>query len=453
MVHPQANWLKEHNGRHQLHPMTPQAAVAAHPPVIIASGDGVHVTDVDGRRFLDCQGGLWCVNAGHGRQEIKDAIIAQLDTLQYYTLFPGSANAPSIQLSAKLCEIAAEERIAKVFFSSGGSDTVEAALKISRQYWKIMGEPERYKFISLRNGYHGVHFGGLSASGGNFWKRSYEPLMGGFFQVESPYLYRNPFTEDPEELAAICATLLEREIEHQSPDTVAAIIAEPVQGAGGVIVPPTSYWPRLREICDRHGILLIADEIVTGLGRSGCLFGSRGWGVKPDIITLAKGLTSGYVPLGATLINDRVAQAFDRDSPHAVFAHGLTYSGHPVACAAGLASVELVLKEDFPANAAAVGAYFLERLRTTLSRHAPIGDIRGKGLMIAIEMVKDRRTKEPFSPVDPFPIAISEYCVANGVMVRCIAHKIIISPPLVFTRDHVDLAVDVLDQAFSLHTP
>jgi adenosylmethionine-8-amino-7-oxononanoate aminotransferase len=398
------NWLHENNAKHQLHPMLPQFTLSEHPPVIIDRADGVKVFDLNGKGYIDCQGGLWCVNAGHGRAEIKQAIVDQLDKLQYYTLFPGSTHGPSIELSAKICEITQEENIKKVFFSSGGSDATESALKIARQYWKIEGQPERIKFISLRNGYHGLHFGGMSACGGNAWKRAYEPLVPGFFQVESPHLYRNPFTEDPEELSAICASLLEREIEYQVPDTVAAVIAEPIQGAGGVIVPPASFWPKIREICDRHGVLLIADEVITGLGRSGCLFGARGWGVKPDIMCMAKGLTSGYIPLGATLLNARVAAAFDRN--------------------------------------------FLAALKHRLEPYSAIGDIRGKGLMIAVEMVKDRRTREPFGPTDAYPIAISEFCLREGVMVRSIVNKLIISPPLIFTKEHADEVTDVLRQAF-----
>jgi putrescine---pyruvate transaminase len=302
----------------------------------------------------------------------------------------------------------------------------------------------------LRNGYHGLHFGGMSACGNNAWKKSYEPLMPGFFQVESPYLYRNPFTSDPEELSAICAALLERELVYQVPDTVAAVIAEPIQGAGGVIVPPASFWPRMRAICDRHGVLLIADEVVTGLGRSGAVFGSRGFGVKPDIMCLAKGLTSGYVPLGATLLNERVAAAFDRkDGPHSAFMQGFTYSGHPLACAAGLASIELTLREKLPENARVVGDYAMGRIREALAGVKAIGDIRGKGLMICMELVKDRATKEPFGPTDPYPSAISDFCLQRGVMIRCVVNMLIISPPLTFAKEHADEVVAVLKDAFA----
>ncbi|KRV76394.1 hypothetical protein AO738_13830 [Pseudomonas citronellolis] len=435
-----------------MHPMQDPKALQDNPPVIIESGDDVFITDVDGRRFIDCQGGLWCVNAGYGRKEIVEAVSRQMEKLAYYSLFPGSTNAPSIELSQKLIEITAEEGMAKASFGLGGSDAVESALKIARQYWKLEGQPEKYKFISLYNGYHGLNFGGMSACGGIAWRSSYEPLMPGFFQVEGPHLYRNPFTDDPQELAEICAQLMERQIELQGPHTVAAIIAEPIQGAGGVIVPPASYWPRLRQIADKYNLLLIADEVITGLGRSGSLFGSRGWGVKPDIMCLAKGISSGYVPLSATLVNARVAKAWEKDAGFtSVYMHGYTYSGHPVSCAAGLAAIDLVLKENLTENARVVGDYFLDKLLELKSKHRAIGDVRGKGLMIAIELVKDRASKEPFGPEDTFPPAISETCVNNGVMIRTIVNKLIISPPLTFTREHVDEVVRVLDLAFTTH--
>ncbi|MNQ81840.1 Taurine--pyruvate aminotransferase [compost metagenome] len=340
--------------------------------------------------------------------------------------------------------------MAKVSFGLGGSDAVESALKIARQYWKLEGQGEKYKFISLYNGYHGLNFGGMSACGGIAWRSSYEPLMPGFIQVEGPHLYRNPFTNDPEELAEICAQLMERQIEIQGAHTVAAIIAEPIQGAGGVIVPPASYWPRLRQIADKYNVLLIADEVITGLGRSGALFGSRGWGVKPDIMCLAKGISSGYVPLSATLVNQRVAKAWEKDAGFtAVYMHGYTYSGHPVSCAAGLAAIDIVVKENLAENARVVGDYFMAKLLELKDKHRAIGDVRGKGLMLAVELVKDRVTKEPFGPDDAYPVAISEGCVSKGVMIRTIVNKLIISPPLTFTKDHVDEVVEALDKTFA----
>jgi putrescine---pyruvate transaminase len=447
-----SDWLKDSVGRYAFHPMADPKETVAHRPPIIVRGDGVYITDLDGRRMIDCQGGLWCVNAGYGRQEIIDAVTRQLHELPYYNLFPGGANAPSVRLAAKLCELAAPEKMSKVLFSSGGSDATETAFKIARQYWKLVGEPERVKIISFRGGYHGLHFGGMSACGGDAWRRSYEPMMPGFINCEWPNLYRPPAEGlTPEALVELCARLLEREIQYQQPDTVAALIAEPVQGAGGVNVPPASWFPKLRAICDRYGILLIADEVITGLGRSGALFGSREWQVKPDIMCLAKGITSGYIPLGATLINERVAAAWEASGPRAVLMHGYTYSGHPVGCAAGLAAVEIIEKERLSENARHVGEYFLQKLSALTSRHEVIGDVRGKGLMIAVELVKNRATKEPFSPADSYPTEISNLCVAAGVMLRTIVNKFIISPPLTFTRTHTDEVVQVFDRCLTEH--
>jgi len=447
-----SDWLRHSLGRYAFHPMADPKETVAHPPPIIVGGEGVYITDLDGRRMIDCQGGLWCVNAGYGRTEIIEAITRQLHELPYYNLFPGGANAPSVRLAAKLCELAAPEKIARVLFSSGGSDATETAFKVARQYWKLVGEPERVKVISFRGGYHGVHFGGMSACGGDAWRRSYEPLMPGFLNCEWPNLYRPPMEGlSAEGLVELCAGLLEREIQYQQPDTIAALIAEPIQGAGGVNVPPPSWFPRLRSLCDRYGILMIADEVITGLGRSGALFGSRGWEVKPDIMCMAKGLTSGYIPLGATLINERVAQAWTAEGPRAMVMHGYTYSGHPVGCAAGLAAIEIVERDDLPQNARLVGEYFLQKLMALKSRHEVIGDVRGKGLMIGVELVKNRATKEPFSPVDPYPGEISNLCVAEGVMLRTIVNKFVISPPLTFSRVHADEVVRVFDKCLTRH--
>jgi putrescine---pyruvate transaminase len=447
----EATWLKAEIGEHIFHPMAHPAATRGMKPPIVMRGDGVYVTDIDGRRMIDCQGGLWCVNAGYGRSEIIDAITEQLHELPYYTNFPGSATAPAMRLAAKLCEVTAQEGMVKAMFGSGGSDATETAFKLARQYWKIVGEPERVKVISLRGGYHGLHFGGMSACGGDAWRRSYEPMMPGFISVESPNLYRPPFAAAPDELARICANLLEREIQFQVADTVAAVIAEPIQGAGGVNVPPAIYWPLLREICDRHGVLLIADEVITGLGRAGSLFGSRLWGVKPDMMCLAKGISSGYIPLSATLVNGRIAHAFEADGFRSVVMHGYTYSGHPVACAAGVAAIDITLRENLTENARVVGDYFLERLLPLKDRFEVIGDIRGKGLMIAIELVKDRRTKEPFLPTDRYPGEVSDIFLDNGVMLRTIVNKFIISPPLTLTRDHVDEIIRVVEYGLAKH--
>jgi adenosylmethionine-8-amino-7-oxononanoate aminotransferase len=444
-----SNFIIEHNARHVWHPMADPKAVEADPPLIVARADGVRIEDIHGNRYLDCTAGLWNVNVGHNRAEIKEAIAAQLDRIAYYGTFTNTSNQPSIALSAKLTDMLATEGMTRLMFSSGGSDAIETALKLARQYWKLEGKPEKTKVFSLKNAYHGVHFGGLSAGGNALWRRAYEPLLPGFFQLDSPYLYRNPWTDDHEELGEICARALEREIVYQSADTVAAFIAEPVQGAGGLIVPPPNFWPRIREICDRHDILLIADEVVTGFGRTGSMFGSRLWGVKPDIMCFAKGINSGYVPLGATAVNARIAQAWKRDHPLAAIMHGYTYAGHPVACAAALANLAIVEGEDLAGNAARQGPYLLGRLKELRDRHVSVGDVRGQGLMLAIEFVRDKKTKEPYMPGDPFCVAVQRACRRRGAMLRIQGNKMIISPPLVFTRAHCDEMIGILDESLS----
>lgn len=432
------------------HPMLHPNDMKRREPIRIVRGDGCHVYDERGRQLVDGVAGLWNVNVGHNRAEVKEAIVRQLDELEYFQLFDGITHPRAEELSSKLIDMMEPEGMRRVLYSSGGSDSVETALKIARQYWKVRGQADRTKFISLKQGYHGTHFGGASVNGNTVFRRNYEPNLPGCFHVETPWLYRNPFTQDPEALGRICAELLEREILFQSPDTVAAFIAEPIQGAGGVIVPPANYWPLVREVCDRYGVLLIADEVVTGFGRSGSLFGSRGWGVMPDIMCLAKGISSGYVPLGATAVNARIEDAFAANADFGgAIMHGYTYSGHPVACAAALASLDIVLREDLPANAAKQGAHLIEALRPFVERFDALGEVRGKGLMVALDLVADKATRAPIDPMSGYANAVAEVARENGVLVRPVGTKIILSPPLVIQREQIDRIVAGLEAGFA----
>ncbi len=437
--------------RHMLYPFTNASYAAKNPPLVIEGGEGVFITDSEGKRYIDGQAGLWNVNVGHGRSEIKDAIAAQLDKLSFYSLFGGTTTTPAVELADRLCRMAGPEGMVKAFYSSGGSEANEAAFKLARQYWRHAGEPTRHKIISLKQAYHGVTLGALSANGSAAYRAHFEPLMPGFVQVETPFVYRNPFTTDPEALARLCAELLEREILYQGPSTVAAFIAEPVQGAGGVIVPPKTFWPLVREVCDRHGVLFISDEVVTGFGRLGSMFGARHWGVKPDIMVFAKGINSGYVPLGATLMNARIADAFltedDAQFTMAAFWHGNTYAGHPLACAAALANLDIVEREGLERNAGEVGAYLIDRFRDVQTRHPTMGDVRGLGLMIGIELVKDPETKEAFPLAARFGSRITELCKARGVLLRNLGDTFIISPPLVLTKAHADTMAEAFEAA------
>ena len=435
-----------------LHPMSIPAMDQAS-PVFLTRGQGVHVFDHSGKRYLDGMGGLWCVNVGHGREEMNEAIRRQLDKLAYFSTFGELSNEPSSMLASRIKSLLEPEGCGKVFFSLGGSDAVETALKLSRQFWRASGQPTKTRFISLKYAYHGVHFGGTSLNGMPSFKECYEPLVPGCSQVDNPFPYRNPWTDDAGELGRICADILDREIEFLGPQNVAAFIAEPVQGAGGVIVPPANYWPLVRKVCDKHDVLLISDEVVTGFGRSGCMFGARGWGVKPDIHCFAKGLTAGYVPLGATAVSKRIADAFDQPPPNGFIAHGYTYSGHPLACAAGLAAIGIVERENLVDNAAEVGSYLLAELKPLEERYEHLGEVRGKGLMLALDLVEDKKSREPVSPASGYSDRLAADCQQNGVIVRPVGPKIILSPPLTFSKENADLLATALDGAFSRVRP
>lgn len=435
------------------HPMSSSSPENRAKTLIIARGDGNYITDIDGNRMLDGVGGLWNVNVGHNRPTVKAAIAAQLDELAYYQTFDGIAHPRVFDLAERLTSMFAHEQMSRVLFNSGGSDAVETALKMARQYWIASGQPGRTRFLSLRNGYHGVHVGGTSVGGNGVYHYNHGPLLAGCHLLDTPWLYRNPWDcRDPEQLTDHCIRQLEDQITLLGPDTIAAFIAEPVQGAGGVIVPPEHYWPRLREICDRYGILLIADEVVTGFGRTGCILGSRGWGVAPDILCLAKGISAGYIPLGATVFNARIADAIESGPGFSnVIMHGYTYSGHPVACAAALAVLDIVEAEDLPGNAGRVGAQLLQQLKPLSERFDVVGEVRGKGLMIAIDLVADKRTRQPLDPAAGHAARIADVARLEGVLVRAVGNKIILSPPLTLTSDEAGLIVCALETAISAY--
>jgi len=433
------------------HPMSSAAPTQRMKTLIIAKGDGNYITDIDGQRMLDGVGGLWNVNVGHNRASVKAAIAAQLDELAYYQTFDGIAHPRVFDLAERLISMFAQEDMARVLFSAGGSDAVETALKMARQYWIASGEPGRTRFLSLRNGYHGVHIGGTSVGGNGVYHYNHGQLLAGCHLLDTPWLYRNPWDcRDPEELTAHCIRQLEDQIALLGAQTIAALIAEPVQGAGGVIVPPRHYWKRLREVCDRHGILLIADEVVTGFGRTGCMLSSRGWGVAPDVLCLAKGITAGYIPMGATVFNQRIADAIENGPGFSsVIMHGYTYSGHPTACAAALAVLDIVEAEDLPGNAGKIGAQLLEHLQPLVDRYAVVGDVRGKGLMIALDLVTDKATRQPLDPATGLATRIADEARRGGVLVRPIGNKIVLSPPLTLTSEEAGVIVQALDHALA----
>ncbi|MFD0916036.1 aminotransferase class III-fold pyridoxal phosphate-dependent enzyme [Pseudahrensia aquimaris] len=443
-----SNFLKENNGRLMWHPMTSPQDSIDHPPKIITGSKDVTITDIDGHKVVDAVGGLWNVNLGYSCQPVKDAIAEQLDKLPYYSTFRGSSNDVAIELSYELREFFEPDGMHRAFFTSGGSDSVETALRLARQYHKLRGNHGRVKFLSLKKGYHGTHIGGASVNGNANFRADYEPLLPGCYHIPAPYTYRNPFNEtDPEKLANLCIAALADEIAFQGPNTIAAMIMEPILGAGGVIPPHKSFAPMVREICDRHGILLITDEVITAYGRTGAWSGARLWGIQPDMMATAKAITNGYFPFGAVMMGEKMVEAFEHN-PAAKIGHGYTYSGHPVGAAAALACLAETKRLNVTENAAARGDQMFEGCKKLQEKYDIIGDVRGgHGLMTAMELVSNRETKKP---IDPETAAIiQEVTYQSGAMVRISGPNVILSPPLVLTEQDTDIILSSLDKGFA----
>ena len=444
------NFLKANNARSLWHPMTAPADSLKNAPTIVTGAHGVRIRDIDGHEVVDAVGGLWNVNLGYSCQPIKDAIAAQLDALPYYSIFRGTSNDKVIELAEDLRTFFAPDGLTRAFFTSGGSDSVETALRLARQYHKIRGEAGRTKFLSLKKGYHGTHMGGASVNGNANFRSAYEPLLPGCFHIPAPYTYRNPFNEtDPARLAQLCLQALEDEIGFQGAATIAAFIMEPVLGAGGVIPPHPSFMPGVEKLCRKHGILLIADEVITAFGRTGAWTGSRLWGVKPDFSCCAKAITNAYFPFGAVMIAEQVAEVFETDDTgKAAIGHGYTYSGHPVGAAAALVTLAETQRLKVNENAAARGAELHAGLLKLKEKHSAIGDVRGgHGLMHAVELVSDRATKS--APDKATPGKVQKAAYEAGAMIRVSGPNIILSPPLILTPADVQEIVKAVDAGLS----
>lgn len=443
-----SNFLKENNGRLIWHPMTSPKDSITNPPKIITSADGVSITDIDGHRVVDGVGGLWNVNLGFSCKPVKDAMVAQLEKLPYYSTFRGTSNDAAIELSYELAEFFEPDGMKRTFFTSGGSDSVETALRLSRQYHKLRGEQGRTKFLSLKKGYHGTHMGGASVNGNSNFRTAYEPLLPGCFHIPAPDTYRNPFNEtDPEKLAKLCAQALEDEIAFQGAETIAAMIMEPILGAGGVIVPHASFAPQVQKICNRNGILLITDEVITAYGRTGAWSGARLWGIQPDMMCTAKAITNGYFPFGALMLGHRVVEVFE-DNNAAKIGHGYTYSGHPVGAAAAIACLAETKRLNVVKNASSRGEQLFEGCKALMEKYDIIGDVRGgHGLMTAIEMVSDRATKKPIDTGTAS--TVQEVAYQNGAMVRVSGPNVILSPSLVVTETDCNILLAALDAGFA----
>ena len=414
-------------------------------PTIFVSGKGVHVTDALGNTSIDGMSGLWLKNVGYGRKEIADAAYEQMLNLTYMPL--GTTTEPTIRLAEKIAQIAPGD-MTRSFFTSGGSEAIETALKLTRAYFKRVGEPNRTKFISRKDSYHGATMGAMALGGSHLYpKIDYEPLMPGVFHVPQPLPYRCEFGgQTPEECAELCVNAIEEMIKFQDPETIGAVVAEPIASPPGCAVPGDNYWPRLREICDKYGCLLIADEVITGFGRTGKMFATEHWGVTPDMMTVAKGITSGYIPAGGCITRGEISDAFI-GSPKAAFKHVITFGGHPVAAAAALKNIEIMENEGMVENSAKQGAYLLDGLKEMKDKYKMIGDVRGLGLCCGIEIVADRETKEYFPAEADLANRLTQGFAENGLLVRG-GDRMNVAPPLCITSSEVDDLVTITDKVF-----
>lgn len=419
--------------------------------MIVEGGEGAWISDVDGNRYLDGMSGLWCVNVGYGREELARAAYDQLREMPFYPLT--KSHLPAIELGEKLGEWLEDDHV--FFYSNSGSEANETAFKVARQYHQQNGEPERWKFVSRYRSYHGQTMGALAATGQAQRKYRYEPLAPGFLHALPPDSYRRPDDLDPETYGRECARDIERIIEWELPETVAAVIMEPIITGGGILIPPDNYLPAVKEICERHGVLLIVDEVICGFGRTGEKFGFQHYGVEPDIVTMAKGITSAYFPLSATAVRRELYETFAGDEEYERFRHVNTFGGHPAGCAVALRNMEIMEEEDLFGRSAEMG----ESLRKELSGlevHPHVGDVRNKGLLFGIELVDDKQAKQPAGPelVNKIVSGCKEGGLIvgkNGDTVAGYNNIITLSPPLSITEEDLEFIARTLKETFERH--
>ncbi len=431
---------------HYIHPFTDHGDLATRGARVITQAQGIYIWDSEGHKILDAMSGLWCVNAGYGRKELADAAYQQLMTLPYYNSFFQTTNVPAVQLAAKLAALAPEVRgrtFEHVFFSSSGSESNDTNVRLVRRYWDLMGQPQRKTIIGRHNAYHGSTMAGASLGGMSGMHAQGDLPIPGIVHIDQPYFFENGKPGESEaEFGLRAARWLEDKILEIGPDKVAAFIAEPVQGAGGVIIPPATYWPEIQRIVDQYGILLISDEVICAFGRLGYWFAYEKFGYRPDLVTFAKGVTSGYIPLGGVMVGDRVAKVLiDKGGE---FNHGYTYSGHPVACAVGLANLELMEREDLPRKVREDLAPYLARRFAEIAEHPLVGLAETCGFVAGLVLVKDKASKAMYDPELAVGMMCRAHCFRNGLIMRAVGDRMIIAPPLVMTREQIDEMVALI---------
>jgi len=444
--------LQTLDSAHFIHPFTDHADLATRGARIITRGEGIHVWDSEGEKMLDAMSGLWCVNVGYGRKELAQAAYDQMLTLPFYNSFFQTTNEPAVKLAARLASLAPKvdgRSFAHVFYSSSGSESNDSNVRMVRRYWDLLGQPQRKVIISRHNAYHGSTMAGASLGGMSGMHAQGDLPIPNIKHIGQPYFFENGKAgETADEFGLRAARWLEEEILALGADKVAAFIAEPIQGAGGVIIPPATYWPEIQRIVDKYGILLISDEVICAFGRLGHWFAYEKFGYKPDLVTFAKAVTSGYIPLGGVMVGDRVAKVLIEKGGE--FNHGYTYSGHPVSCAVALANLDIMEREQLPQRVnGEVGAYFAKRY-AELNDHPLVGMAESCGFVAGLVLLKDKATRERFNPDDAVGMICRGHCFRNGLIMRAVGDRMIIAPPLTMTHADIDELLRLIRQALDL---
>ncbi len=430
---PQTREWQTLSREHHLAPFSDFKQLKEKGPRIITHAKGVYLWDSEGNKILDGMAGLWCVAIGYGRDELADAASKQMRELPYYNLFFQTAHPPALELAKSIADVA-PEGMNHVFFTGSGSEGNDTMLRMVRHYWAIKGQPKKKVIISRKNGYHGSTVAGASLGGMTYMHEQGDLPIPGIVHIPQPYWFGEGGDMSPEEFGIWAANQLEEKILELGVDTVGAFIAEPIQGAGGVIIPPDSYWPRIKEILAKYDILFVADEVICGFGRTGEWFGSDFYGLKPDMMTIAKGLTSGYIPMGGLIVRDEVVDVLNEGGD---FNHGFTYSGHPVAAAVGLENIRILRDERIVERVRAETAPYLQKRLRELNDHPLVGEVRGVGLLGAIELVQDKATRVRYVGKGVGMIC-RQFCFDNGLIMRAVGDTMIIAPPLVITKAEID---------------
>ena len=430
--------LQDIDGQHHIHPFTDHKALMEKGTRIITRADGVYLWDSDGNKILDGMAGLWCVNVGYGRQELVDAATNQMEKLPYYNNFFQTTHPPAIELSKALVDISPSQ-FNHVFFTNSGSEANDTVVRMVRHFWALEGKPEKTVIISRENAYHGSTVAG-SSLGGMKGMHAQGGILHDIEHIAQPYWYRSGSEMDPEEFGLKTAQALEIRIKEIGEDRVAAFIAEPVQGAGGVIIPPVSYWPEIQRICKKYGILLIADEVICGFGRLGEWFGSEYFDIEADLMPIAKGLSSGYLPIGGLMVGDRVTETVINKGGD--FNHGFTYSGHPAACAVALENIRILKDEKIIEKAKHELSPYLQKKWLALGDHPMVGEARGIGMVGALELVKDKNTKTSYPSDQNVGTICRDFCFNNGLIMRAVGDAMIICPPLVISHSEINELID-----------